>query len=109
MPKAVAAQRRLGQINSEVRRGSPCGRRRSPRTSKVWWRVRLHLDATDNLETRFLINDAAIKHRIPWVYGAAVGSYGVSMTVLPKRLLACVCPRNTALAGEFTDLRHCWS
>ena len=42
------------------------------------------LDATDNFETRFLINDAAIKHGIPWVYGAAVGSYGVSMTVLPQ-------------------------
>ena len=50
------------------------------------------LDATDNFETRFLINDAAIKHRIPWVYGAAVGSYGVSMTVLPQETpcLRCV-------------------
>src|SRR5207247_5100717 len=41
------------------------------------------LDATDNFETRFLINDVAVKYKIPWIYGSAVGSYGLSMTVIP--------------------------
>jgi molybdopterin-synthase adenylyltransferase len=41
------------------------------------------LDGTDNFETRFLINDAAVKTGIPWIYGAAVGSYGLTMTIMP--------------------------
>ena len=50
------------------------------------------LDGTDNFETRFLINDAAIKSGIPWIYGASVGSYGLTMTVLPDEssCLRCV-------------------
>jgi adenylyltransferase/sulfurtransferase len=42
------------------------------------------LDGTDNFETRFLINDASIKQSKPWVYGAAVGSYGLTMTIIPN-------------------------
>ena len=42
------------------------------------------LDGTDNFATRYLINDACVKHGINWVYGAAVGSYGVTMTVRPR-------------------------
>ncbi|HVP11844.1 MAG TPA: ThiF family adenylyltransferase, partial [Phycisphaerae bacterium] len=41
------------------------------------------LDGTDNLETRFLINDVAVKHRIPWVYGACVGADGLVLPILP--------------------------
>src|SRR5207253_3442805 len=41
------------------------------------------LDGTDNFSTRYLINDACVKHQINWIYGAAVGSYGVTMTVRP--------------------------
>jgi adenylyltransferase/sulfurtransferase len=50
------------------------------------------LDGTDNFETRFLINDACIKSNVPWVYGAAVGSYGLTMTVVPSEspCLRCV-------------------
>jgi hypothetical protein len=41
------------------------------------------LDGTDNFATRYLINDACVKHEVNWIYGAAVGSYGVTMTVRP--------------------------
>src|SRR5262249_18018829 len=41
------------------------------------------LDATDNFETRFLINEASVKKSIPWIYGACVGSYGLTMTIVP--------------------------
>jgi adenylyltransferase/sulfurtransferase len=50
------------------------------------------LDGTDNFEARFLINDACVKIGVPWVYGAAVGSYGLTMTVTPDEgpCLRCV-------------------
>ena len=84
MPKAVAAQRRLGHINSEVRVEALVADIHSKNIEGLVQGASCILAATDNFETRLLINDAAIKHGIPWVYGAAVGSYGVSMTVLPQ-------------------------
>jgi adenylyltransferase/sulfurtransferase len=42
------------------------------------------LDGTDNFETRFLINDACVKHNLPWVYAGAVASYGMTMTIVPS-------------------------
>ena len=45
--------------------------------------VDLILDGTDNFETRFLINDAAVDRGIPWIYGAAVGSYGIKLAIVP--------------------------
>jgi molybdopterin/thiamine biosynthesis adenylyltransferase len=83
LPKAVAAQRRLHQVNSLVKV--------EPLVTDVNYKniellvegVDLILDATDNFETRFLLNDVAVKHRKPWIYGASVGSYGLSMTVIP--------------------------
>ena len=56
------------------------------------------LDATDNFATRYLVNDACIKHRVAWIYGAAVGSYGVTMTVRPSvtPCLRCVFPDSPA-------------
>ena len=92
LPKAVAAQRRLGQINSKVNVEALVADIGPKNIEGLVEGADCILDATDNFETRFLINDAAIKHRIPWVYGAAVGSYGVSMTVLPEETpcLRCV-------------------
>jgi len=92
LPKAVAAQRRLGQINSEVRVEALVADINSSNIESLVQGVACILDATDNFETRFLINDVAIKHQTPWVYGAAVGSYGVSMTVVPQETpcLRCV-------------------
>ncbi len=46
-------------------------------------RANLVMDGTDNFETRFLLNDACVKHNIPWIYAGAVASYGMTMTVLP--------------------------
>ena len=52
------------------------------------------LDGTDNFETRYLMNDFAVSRGIPWIYGAAVGSYGLTMPVIPGRTacLRCVYP-----------------
>lgn len=83
LPKAIAAQQRLQQINSEITVvGIPTDVR--PVNIEYYLRnVSLVLDGTDNFETRLLINDACIKHNIPWIYGACVGSYGVTLPILP--------------------------
>ncbi|MCI0420595.1 MAG: ThiF family adenylyltransferase [Acidobacteria bacterium] len=95
LPKAVAAQRRLSQINSQVRVEASVADVNARNIESRVEGAHCILDATDNFETRFLLNDVAIKQGIPWVYGAAVGSYGVSMTVLPQQTpcLRCVLER----------------
>jgi adenylyltransferase/sulfurtransferase len=52
------------------------------------------LDGADNFETRYLVNDACVKLGIPWIYGGAVASYGMTMTIIPYRTpcLRCVFP-----------------
>jgi len=59
------------------------------------------LDGTDNFETRFLINDFAVKNNRPWIYAAAVGSYGVTMTIRPglTACLACLLEGERAASG----------
>ena len=56
--------------------------------------VDLILDGTDNFETRYLINDFAVERGVPWIYGAAVGSYGIAMPVIPGETacLRCIYP-----------------
>ena len=62
------------------------------------------LDGTDNFATRYLINDACVKHEIDWIYGAAVGSYGVTMTIRPHQTacLRCVFPEAPPAASAPT-------
>ena len=83
LPKAIAAQRRLRQVNSQVRVESLVSDVNHRNIEKFIDDVDCILDATDNFETRFLINDVAVKYKIPWIYGAAVGGQGLTMTVLP--------------------------
>jgi molybdopterin/thiamine biosynthesis adenylyltransferase len=88
LPKAVAAARRLARVNSEVRL-EPLVSDLSPRNiEETLEGADLILDATDNFETRYLINDFAVRGGIPWIYGAAVGSYGLKLAIVPG-LTAC--------------------
>ncbi len=85
LPKAIAAQQRLQQINSDIQiEGIPTDVR-PVNVEHLLQDVDLVLDGTDNFETRLLLNDACIKHALPWIYGACVGSYGVTMPILPKK------------------------
>ncbi len=84
MPKAAAARRRLNQINSQVEVEARVTDVDAGNIESLAAEVDCILDATDNFETRFLINDVSVKHGIPWIYGAAVGSYGLAMTVIPR-------------------------
>lgn len=83
LPKAVAAARRVAEINSEVEVEPVVADARHDNVERFVEACDLVLDGTDNFATRYLVNDACVKHNVPWVYGAAVGSYGVTMTVRP--------------------------
>lgn len=85
LPKAAAAERRLKRINSSVRIDGIVADVNPGNIEELFASVDLILDGTDNFETRFLINDYAVRHGVPWIYGAAVGSYGITMPIIPAR------------------------
>ncbi|MFD9625611.1 thiazole biosynthesis adenylyltransferase ThiF [Peribacillus muralis] len=84
LPKAVAAKNRLNALNSEVIVKSLVSDVSVDELEQLVYGVDLIVDATDNFDTRMLINDSAQKFNIPWIYGACVGSYGISYTVIPQ-------------------------
>jgi molybdopterin-synthase adenylyltransferase len=91
LPKAIAAARRLARINSDVAY-EPLVADLSPRSAgELLEGVDLILDGTDNFETRYLINDFAVRERIPWIYGAAVAAYGVKLAIVPGRTACFQC------------------
>jgi adenylyltransferase/sulfurtransferase len=91
-PKAVAAAKHIAEINREIVVEPAIVDVNHSNIERLIKDCDLVLDGTDNFATRYLINDACVKHEINWVYGAAVGSYGVTMTVQPHRTpcLRCV-------------------
>lgn len=82
-PKAIAAKEHLQQINSSVTIEAKVMDAGPDELEPLLDDVDLIIDATDNFDTRFIINDLAIKYQKPWIYGACVASYGVSFVVLP--------------------------
>ncbi len=94
LPKAVAAQRRLEKVNSQVRIEAEVADLTPANIEDLFEEVDLILDGADNFETRYLINDWAVSNGKPWIYGAAVGSYGITMPVIPgvTCCFACVYP-----------------
>ena len=94
LPKAAAAQRRIARINSSVAVRGVVADLTASNVADLAGAASVILDGTDNFETRYLINDFAVSRVIPWIYGAAVGSYGLSMPVVPHRTpcLRCVYP-----------------
>ncbi|MEJ3719705.1 ThiF family adenylyltransferase [Paenibacillus polymyxa] len=103
-PKAVAAQRRLKDINSETVIHAHVLDVGIEELKELIQGVDLMMDATDNFDTRLLMNDMALKHRIPWIYGGCVGSYGVTYTILPGQTPCLHCLMGTVpLGGETCD------
>lgn len=94
LPKAMAAARAIGRINSGVAVEPHVTDLNPTNIEDLLGEADLLLDATDNFETRFLINEFAIQTGKPWIYGAAVGSYGITMPVLPgvSACLQCLYP-----------------
>src|SRR5882724_1453284 len=101
LPKAVAAERKLRSINSSIAVEGVVADL-SPRNAEALLSgVDVFLDGTDNFETRFLINDVAVKSGRPWIYAAAVASYGLTMTIRPGETacLACLLESSSAAHG----------
>ena len=94
LPKAAAAERRVALINSTVHARGVVADLTPSNVAELLGGADLILDGTDNFEARYLINDFAVSRGIPWIYGAAVGSYGLTMPVIPGRTacLRCVYP-----------------
>ena len=85
LPKVVACAERLRQINSDVE-VEPVVDDVNPRNMEaIISDVDIIVDGTDNFETRFILNDAALKLGKPWIYGAALETYGVVMPIVPDR------------------------
>jgi adenylyltransferase/sulfurtransferase len=85
LPKAAAAKKRLAAINSDVEVEAVIGDATPTLLEEIAADVDLIIDATDNFETRMVINDISQKYKIPWIYGACVGSFGMCFTIIPGK------------------------
>src|SRR5256714_6503463 len=81
LPKAIACANHIGEINSDIKIKPEIADANHSNIEALIADADVVLDGTDNFATRYLINDACIKHDVNWIYGAAVGSYGVTMTI----------------------------
>lgn len=100
MPKAIAARRRISEINSSIDVRGVVADLEPGNAVELLSGADVILDGTDNFETRYLMNDFAVASATAWIYGAAVGSYGLTMPVLPGETacLRCVYPEPPAAA-----------
>jgi len=100
LPKAVAAARHLGTVNGDIRIEPLVADLTAENAEELLGGVQLILDGADNFETRYLINDYSVSRGVPWIYGAAVGSYGITMPVVPgaTACLRCIYPEPPASA-----------
>jgi molybdopterin-synthase adenylyltransferase len=96
VPKAVAATRRLEHVNPDVTVESVVADINSTNVEDLIRDVDLVIDGSDNFELRYLLNDAAVKHGKPWIYGGVIGTHGMTMTVRPGKTacLRCVFPES---------------
>ena len=85
LPKAVAAAEKLRRANSQVEVEPIVADVNPDNVERLIGGVDLVLDGTDNFEIRFLLNDACVKHGVPWVYGAVLATYGMMMAIVPHR------------------------
>ncbi len=83
VPKAVAAVRKLAAINSDVELVPHVADLSPVDAPTLLAEADLILDGTDNFETRFLVNDIAVREKVPWIYGACVAAYGLALAIRP--------------------------
>lgn len=104
LPKAAAAEKRLKAINSDIQIRAIIGDATPTLLEELIVGVDLMIDATDNFETRMAMNDAAQKYRVPWIYGACVGSFGMSFSIIPGQTPCLNCLlRSIPLQGMTCD------
>ena len=105
LPKAEAARRKIGALNGEVEVAARIADLVPGNIHELLGGAEIVLDATDNFETRYLLNDYAVEQGKPWIYAAAVGSYAVTMNILPGETacLACIFPEPPGGVVETCD------
>ena len=105
LPKAEAARRKIALFNSEVEVRAHVADLTPGNIHELLSGADLVLDATDNFETRYLLNDYSIEQHKPWIYSAAVGAYAVTMNILPGQTacLACIFPEAPSGTVETCD------
>lgn len=105
LPKAEAARRKILLFNSEITVQARIADLVPANVHSLLQDSDLVLDATDNFETRYLLNDYALEQGRPWIYAAAVGAYAVTMNILPGETacLACLFPKAPGGAVETCD------
>ena len=98
LPKAAAAEHHLRRMNSAIEIHGVIDDLNCSNAEELLDGAAVILDGTDNFETRYLINDFSVSRGIPWIYGAAVSSYGLTMPVIPGRTacMRCVYPEPPA-------------
>jgi len=101
LPKAEAARRHIERLNSSVRVTAHVADLVPANIESLLEGAQILLDGTDNFETRYLLNDLAVRDGRPWIYAAAVGAYAATMNILPRAesedgyptsCLACIFP-----------------
>ena len=94
LPKAEAARRRIARFNSQTHVHAHVTDLIPGNIHALLAHAQLVLDATDNFETRYLLNDYAVEQNKPWIYAGAIGSYAVTMNIVPGKTacLACIFP-----------------
>jgi molybdopterin/thiamine biosynthesis adenylyltransferase len=104
-PKAIAACRKIAQFNSQMIAEPHVSDLTPENAAELLAGVHLILDGTDNFETRYLINDYAVKNSLPWIYVAAVGSYSATMNIVPGETacLSCLFPEPPSGMMETCD------
>lgn len=91
LPKAIAAERKLRAINSDIEVRGVVSDVNAENVETLIEAATLVMDGTDNFETRYIVNDACIKHNIPWIYTGAVASYGMTQTIIPGQTACLRC------------------
>ena len=102
LPKVIAAKNRLTAINSSVTIEAVIADASVMELEEWAQQVDLIIDATDNFETRMMINDVSQKYKVAWIYGACVGSYGISYTIIPEKTPCFSCLLGTVPLGGLT-------
>lgn len=90
-PKAIAAAHHIREITRDIEVEPEIADVNNSNIEQLIKDCDVVLDGTDNFATRYLINDACVKHEVNWIYGAAVGSYGVTMTIRPHQTACLRC------------------
>ncbi|MBV9241686.1 MAG: ThiF family adenylyltransferase [Acidobacteria bacterium] len=83
LPKTIAAKQRLAEVNSGIDVEAIVADVNNSNVEQLISACDVVLDGTDNFQVRYLLNDACVKNGIRWIYGAAVSSYGTTMTIIP--------------------------